>query len=98
MRYSDGYSDVSLRRLSGLSATSHHSAVFLSNEQGVHRLAFLRVGMGCCGKYGVHIGFSVALKCFVGSNLNCICNLMKIHHPLYMNGLLGFAFEPTSSS
>ena len=79
MRYSDGYSDVSLRRLSGVSATILLPTILLSlvdhGEQGVHDLAFLRVGMGCCEKYGVHIGFSVALKCFVGSNLNCICNL-----------------------
>ena len=35
----------------------------------------LRVGMGCCEKYGMLIGFVVALKCFVGSNVSCICNL-----------------------
>jgi len=35
----------------------------------------LCVGMSCCEKYGMLIGFFVALKCFVGSNLSCICNL-----------------------
>jgi len=71
MRYSNGISDVSLRRLSGLNATyfTPFCLVFLSSEQGLHHLDFLRVSMGCCG---VLIGFSVAL---VGSNLNCICNL-----------------------
>ena len=51
-------------------------------------------------KYDVLIGFSVALKCFVGSNLNCIWNLWwkYIIHCIRMNGLLGIVFEPTSSS
>ena len=49
--------------------------VFLSSERGLHHLDFLRVSMGCCEKSGILIGFSVALKCFVGPNLNCICNL-----------------------
>ena len=94
MRYSDGYSDVSLRKLSGLNATylTPFCLVFLSSERGLHHLDFLRVSKGCWEKSGVLIGFSVAL---VGSNLNCICNL--IIHALYMNGLLGIAFEPTSS-
>ena len=60
--------------------------IFLSSEQGLHHPAFLCVGMGCCEKYGMLIGFAVALKCFVGSNLSCICNFRLgkyIHHHWY---------------
>ena len=79
MRYSDGYSDLSLRNLSGLNATyfTPFCLVFLSSERGLHHLDFLRVKHpGCCEKSGVLIGFSVAL---VGSNLNCILQSLIIH-------------------
>jgi len=38
MRYSDGYSDVSLRKLSGLSATSLHITILLSLSSPVSRV------------------------------------------------------------
>jgi len=63
-------------KLSGLSVTSLLPTIlliFLSSEQGLHHPAFLCVGMGYCEKYGTLIGFAIALKCFVGLNLSCIC-------------------------
>ena len=46
----------------------------LSSEQGVHHSALICVGMGSREKYDMRIGFVVALKFLVRSNLSSICN------------------------
>ena len=69
-------------RLSGLSQVHYFCLIFLSSEQvasypgsfplgyeaseqGLHHSV---VGMGCCERYGMLIGFVGALKYLVGSN------------------------------